>query len=374
MSGPSQKNARRNQASVAQLLLYLRIGCSTRNSQVRLTKSLNMTNTKLTPAAQMLSLFLSFWQGRAVATATELGVSDLLINGPLPVDELARRTKTNASALFRLLRALESIGIFTQVSPRVFGNSVTSECLRRDASDSVWSQVVHGLSQGNFAYDGWNELRYALTTEQSPAEKLYGCDYWEHLRRNPVAHAATNGAMKTTSEAMTPAVTAAYAWGQFPVIADIGGGIGTQLISILNASLSSRGILFDQPHLRVESIPHDRVEIIGGNFFESVPAGADAYLLRWILHDWADEKAAKILSSLRRSMKPTARLILVESVIPEGASFDFGKWVDLQMLLVGGRERTRMEYGELLSSNGFELREVIPTASPLSLLVARLVE
>jgi hypothetical protein len=330
-----------------------------------------MTNTQPTPHAQMLSLLVSFWQGRAVATATELRLSDLLVDGPRQVDELARLTETNASALFRLLRALESIGIFNQVSPRVFANSVTSECLRRDASDSVWPEVVHGLSQGNFAYDGWNELRYALTTEQSPAEKLYGCDFWEHLRRNPVANAATNGAMKSASEAMTPAVTAAYAWSQFSMIADIGGGIGTQLVSILDASPSSRGILFDQPHLGVDSISHNRMEIMGGNFFEAVPAGADAYLLRWILHDWADEKAATILASLRRSMKPTAQLILVESVIPEGTSFDFGKWVDLQMLLVGGRERTRIEYDELLSSNGFELREVVSTGSPLSLLVAR---
>jgi O-methyltransferase domain len=331
-----------------------------------------MVNTQPSPHEQVLSIILNFWQGRAVAMATELTLPDLLVDGPLHVDKLASLTKTNVSALFRLLRALESIGVFNQVSPRVFANSVTSECLRRDASDSVWPQVVHSLFKGSPSYEGWSELRYALTTGQSPTEKLYGHDFWEHLRRNPTANAATNGAMRSASEAMTPAVTAAYEWSQFPVIADIGGGIGTQLVSILDASPSSRGILFEQPHLGAESISHKRMENIGGNFFEAVPAGADAYLLRWILHDWADEKAATILASLRRSMKPTAQLILVESVIPEGASFDFGKWVDLQMMvLVEGRERTRIEYGELLSSTGFELRGVIPTASPLSLLVAR---
>ena len=155
---------------------------------------------------------------------------------------------------------------------------------------------------------------------------------------------------------MTPAVTAAYEWSQFPVIADIGGGIGTQLVSVLEASPASKGILFDQPYLGPESISHDRMEAIGGDFFESVPTGADAYLLRWILHDWADPEAALILGSLHQAMKPTARLIVIESVIPEGPAFNFGKWSDLQMLVcVGGRERTETEYRALLTAAGFDL-------------------
>jgi O-methyltransferase domain len=114
------------------------------------------------------------------------------------------------------------------------------------------------------------------------------------------------------------------------------------------------------------------MEVIGGNFFESVPTGADAYLLRWILHDWAEPEAAAILGSLRRAMKPTARLILVEDIIPEGATFDLSKWIDLQMLVcLGGRERTETEYRALLRGAGFDLQEVVATASPLSLLVAK---
>src|SRR4029077_14453516 len=172
--------------------------------------------------------------------------------------------------------------------------------------------------------------------------------------------------------AMTPAVTATYNWNQFSVIADIGGGIGTQLVSSLDASPSSKGILFDQPQLRAESISHDRIEVIGGDFFESVPTGADTYLLRWILHDWADAEAALILGSLRRATNPTARLIVVESVIPEGPASNFGKWSDLQMLVcVGGRERTETEYRALLSAAGFDVQEVISTALPLSLFVAK---
>jgi hypothetical protein len=129
------------------------------------------------------------------------------------------------------------------------------------------------------------------------------------------------------------------------VIADIGGGIGTQLVSILDACPSSKGILFDQPHLGAESISHKRMQVIGGDFFKSVPSNADAYLLRWILHDWAEPQVAAILRSLRRALKPTARVIVVENVIPEGVSLHSGKWIDLQMLVcVGGRERTETEY------------------------------
>jgi hypothetical protein len=181
-----------------------------------------------------------------------------------------------------------------------------------------------------------------------------------------------NGAMRSANVAMTPAVTAAYKWSQFSVIADIGGGIGTQLVSILEAAPASKGILFDRPHLGKESISHNRVEVIEADFFESVPAGADAYLLRWILHDWADAEAALILRSLHRAMRSTARLMVIEPIIPKGGAFHFGKWTDLQMLVcVGGQERTETEHRALLSIAGFALQEVIATDSPLSLLVAK---
>jgi len=331
-----------------------------------------MQNKKSAPNEQIFSIVLGFWQARALAVATELGLPDLLAEGPLHVDELASRTKTNASALFRLLRALESIGIFTQASPRVFVNTATSESLRKGVSGSQWASVLHSLSKGNGPFEAWGELEYAVRTGEPSLDKIYGHDFWELLRRNPQANAAMNEAMRSMSGAMTVAVTAAYKWSQFPVIADIGGGIGTQLASILDASPSSKGILFDQPRVGAESISHNRMEFIGGDFLESVPTGADAYLLRWILHDWADMEAAAILGSLRRAMKPTARLIVIELVIPEGPALHFGKWTDLQMLVaLRGRERTETEYRALLTAAGFDLQEVVATASPLSLLVAK---
>lgn len=331
-----------------------------------------MQNTNPAPHEQIFSLVLSFWQARTVAVATELDLAGLLAAGPLHVDELAARTKTNALALFRLLRALESIGIFTQTTPRVFANTPTSDSLRSDVAGTQRAFVLHALSQGYGLFEGWRELRDAVQTGEPSLDKVYGYDFWELCRRNPDANAAFNGAMRAGSMAMTPTVTAAYDWSQFPVIADIGGGIGTQLTSILDSSPSSKGILFDQPQLGADAIPHDRVEVVGGDFFDAVPGGADAYLLRFILHDWSDPKALAILAAVRRALKPAARLFVIESLVLEGPEFGLMKWIDLQMLVgLGGRERTENEFRDMLAATGFEVERVVPTTSLLSLLIAK---
>ncbi len=181
-----------------------------------------------------------------------------------------------------------------------------------------------------------------------------------------------NEAMRDLSASITPAVAGAYDLSQFPVIADIGGGIGAQLLSILETHPSCRGILLDQPQVVAEAPPHERMERIGGDFFTDVPVRADAYLLRWIVHDWDHSEALAILKNVRKVAAPGARLLLVESVIPETAEFDMGKWMDLNMLVMaGGRERTAAEFRELYSQAGFELEQIVPTPSPLSILVGR---
>lgn len=332
----------------------------------------NGSNTMPTPQERILSMVVGFWQARALTLATELGLPDLLAGRSLTVDELASRTGTEVSALFRLLRALESIGIFTETSPGFFSNTTTSECLRKSVPGSQWPTVMHLLSKGCGPFEGWSELEYAVRTGRPSLDEVYGHDFWELLRRDSRASEAFNRAMRSASTTVTPAVTAAYDWSQHPLIADIGGGIGTQLVSILDASPTSNGILFDKALLHADLIPHDRIEFMEGDFFESVPSQADVYLLRFILHDWSDAEAAAILACVRRCMKPTARLIVIESVLPNGPGFNLGKWIDLQMLVcLSGRERTEREYRELLSGAGFVLQETIATQSPVSVLVAK---
>jgi hypothetical protein len=324
------------------------------------------------PHEQILGVVNAHWQGRAVAVAAELEMADLLADGPLHLDALAERTKTDPSSLFRLLRALESTGIFTQVSPHVFANTPASECLRKNVPGSQWAWVRTCLSTDAIAFDGWTGLMHAVKTGGIAFDQVCGCSVWDYLQRNPQKGAIFNEAMRSLSASITPTVAASYDWSRFPVIADIAGGIGTQLVAILDAHPGCRGILFDKPHVVTGAMRHERVEIIGGDFFDSVPAGADAYMLRWIIHDWAEPKALAILDSVRKAMKSGARLVLIESVIPDTPDFDMGKWMDVNMLvMVGGRERTATEYGELYAKAGFELEQIIPTLSPLSIIIGR---
>jgi hypothetical protein len=156
------------------------------------------------------------------------------------------------------------------------------------------------------------------------------------------------------------------------VIADIGGGIGSQLSSILDAHPACRGVLFDQPDVVSEARDDDRIERIGGDFFKDVPVQADAYVMRWVLHDWSDEESVAILTNMKKAMRPHARLMVVESVITDTPDFDLGKWMDMNMMMMStGRERTAAEFGDLLAQSGFELEQIVPTPSPLSIVDAK---
>jgi hypothetical protein len=222
------------------------------------------------------------------------------------------------------------------------------------------------------AYEAWNGLLDSIQTGKTAFDHMHGCSLWEWLKHHAEIWSIFNEGLRQFSIAMTPAITASYDWSRFPVIADIGGGIGTQLVDILDAHPSCRGLLFEQSEVLAQAIAHDRVERMSGDFFQSVPAGADAYLLRFIIHDWNDPEASTILRNVRQATKPTSRLAVIEMVIPETPEFTFGKWEDVQMLVqTGGRERTAAEYGELYAQAGFELEHIIPTPSPVSIIIGR---
>lgn len=324
------------------------------------------------PCEQIARIVIGFWQSLTLVAAADLELADLLAEGPLHVDDIANRTKTHSSTLFRLLRALESVGVFAQVSPRVFANTPASECLRKNVPGSQWALVRMNLSTGGGLFEAWAGLMGSIQTGKRAFDEILGCSYWQFLQRNPDRWAIFNEAMRSAHGAMAPAVANSYDWSRFPVIADIGGGTGAQLVAILNACPSSRGILFDQPDVVAGAIPHDRVERIGGDFFQSIPTGADAYILGCVIHDWAEPEAMAIVGNVRQAMKPGSRIALIERVVPETPEFALTKWMDLQMLIaLGGRERTATEYGELLSAAGFELEQIVPTPSSVSVLITR---
>ncbi|HMF75175.1 MAG TPA: methyltransferase [Bryobacteraceae bacterium] len=324
------------------------------------------------PHERILAITLGFWQSRALAVAAELELADLLADGPLHVDVLAARTKTHGPSLFRLLRALESADVFSQIFPMVFANTPASECLRKNVPNTQWAWARAQLSVGGGVYEGWSGLGGSIRTGEIAFDQVHGCSFWEFYRRNPGAGATFNEAMRLIGKHNSPEVAKSYDWSRFPVIADIGGGIGGLLVDILDAYPSCRGILFDEPKVVRQAMSHERLEPIGGNFFQSVPNRADAYILRWIIHDWSEAQAVALLRKIREAMKPGARLLLLEELIPETSEFAPGKWIDLVMLAItGGRERTEKEYRELLSTAGFALEEVVPTAGPLSILIAK---
>jgi O-methyltransferase domain/Dimerisation domain len=325
------------------------------------------------PHEQILAITLGFWQSRALAVAAELEVADLIAEKPLHIDELAAQTKTHAQSLFRLLRALESVGIFSQVSPMIFANTPQSECLQKNAPHSLSAFVRAELSVGGGMYEAWAGLGGSIRTGEKAFDQVYGHDFWEFCRRNPKAGEIFNQAMGEVRNGTSPAVSNSYDWSKFVVIADIGGGLGVQLNSILDAFPSCRGILFEQPQVLEQAIPHERVERISGNFFEQVPTGADVYILNGVIHDWNDSEASIILGKVRQAMKPGARLAVLEDIIPDTPQFSFGKWLDLLMLTIpGGRERTEAEFRKLLSSARFDLEEIIATPAPLSILIAKM--
>jgi hypothetical protein len=221
-------------------------------------------------------------------------------------------------------------------------------------------------------YEAWAGLGRSIHTGEKAFDEIYGYDFWEFCRRNPEVAEVFNQAMGEVRNGTSPAVANSYDWSRFAVVADIGGGLGVLLNSILDAFPSCRGILFDQPQVVKQAAQHERVERISGDFFQQVPTGADVYILNGVIHDWNDSESSVILRRVRQAMKPGARLAVLEEIIPDTPQFSFGKWLDLLMLAIpGGRERTEVEFRELLSSAGFDLEDVVATPAPLSILIAK---
>jgi len=325
-----------------------------------------------TPQEQILGIVNNHWQSCCVGAAAQLELADLLADGPLHVDVLAERTKTHAPSLYRMLRALESTGIFTQPSPHVFANTPASECLRRRLAGSNWAWIRFTLSAGAPVFEGWRGLMQSLQNGRPGFDQVTGQNAWEHMQTNPQTQTIFNQAMRDLSASISPAVATSFDWSRFPIIADIGGGIGSQLSCILDTHPSCRGILFDQPAVVAEAPEHGRMERVGGDFFEEVAVLADAYVMRWVLHDWSDEESVGLLTNVRSVAANESRLMVVESVIPETPEFDMGKWMDLNMMVMAtGRERTAAEFRDLFERAGFALEQIVPTPSPLSIVIGK---
>jgi hypothetical protein len=325
------------------------------------------------PQDQLTQLLSGYWHTKTISVAAKLGLADLLLDQPRTAEELATATRTHPQALYRLLRALASLGIFAEDDSRRFRLTPLAECLRSNVAGSVRSLAI---MRGEWQYEAWGELLYSIQTNQSAFEHLYGMPYFDYLGQNPDKGKLFDDAMSGMHGRETAAMLKAYDFSGITTLADIGGGNGHVLTATLSAYPNLRGLLFDLPAVaertkdRIKAAGLEgRCQVLQGNFFESVPGGADAYLLRHIIHDWDDARSTAILRNCRKAMEQTGKLLVVEGVIPPGNGPALSKFFDLAMLVVpGGLERTEDEYRRLFEASGFRLRRIVPTATWISVI------
>jgi hypothetical protein len=329
--------------------------------------------TELSPQDRMAGMITGYWVSQMVHVAAKLGLADLLADVPKTADELAQATGTHARSLYRLLRALASVGVFSEVDDRRFSQTPLSECLRSDVPGSQWAMAV---MMGDEHYHAWGDLLESVRTGQTAFDRLYGQPIFKYLAEHPEQARVFDAAMTSIHGRETQAMLDAYDLSGVHVLADVGGGNGSNLIGILGRYPGIRGVLFDLPHVAERAGANleaaglsGRCEVVGGDFFASIPVEADAYFLRHILHDWDDEKAGLILRNIRTSMPEGAKLLVIEHVLPPGDEPSFGKLLDLNMLLLpGGVERTEAEFRQLYRGSGFRLTRIVPAQGDLSVV------
>ncbi len=330
----------------------------------------------LQESLRLNEIMLGATLARAVSAVAELGIPDLIERGSArPVAELATETGCHERALYRCLRFLASHGIFAEQDQRSFALTPLAEELR---TDSDYSYRAAARMSGDLS-SGATEFDHCLKTEGSGFTKAFGKPLFEFLADHPERAAIFDAAMTAIHGSESPAMLDAYDFSGIGKLADVGGGNGSLLTAILQRHPEMNGMLFDLGHVSGRANANlqaaglsDRCEVQEGNFFESFPEGADAYLMRHIIHDWTDEQCIQILRNCRAVMPAHGRVLVVESVVPPGNDPSPAKDWDIIMLVYpGGMERTEEEYRELFAAAGFELAGVTPTASPVSVIEGR---
>jgi len=325
------------------------------------------------PRLRLTRLILSLWAPQSIHTAAALRIPDFLADGPRRSDELAQAAGAHPGALHRLMRALVALELCVQTEDGAFALTPMGDLLRSDSPDSARSWAL--LMGGRYVWHGWENLVECVRTGQ-PAPKLQGeKETFEAMAADPEGAAIFYQAMMEVTRQAVGAIIEAYDFSGVRTVVDVGGGYGMLLAAILAGSPEIRGKVFDLPHcqegatrLLEERGVAGRAEFVAGSFFESVPAGADAYILKSVIHDWDDERSLTIFKNCRAAMNNDARLLIIEPTVPErvGSSSHDGVIVgsDLNMLVMtGGRERTEAEFRALLEAAGLRIAQIV-TAPP----------
>lgn len=315
-------------------------------------------------------------RAQAVRLAALLGLADLVKDGPKHLSALAEATNSDQHALYRLLYALANCGYFEEVEPYVFAQTARSHVLRSDLPRSLSNfAIMHGEE---WQWMPWQNALKTIHSGEPVFPEMFGKDLWSYFKEdNPEAARRFNNAMSSQSRQYNEAIAKAYDFAAAGVLADIAGGQGSFLATILRTSPDTRGILFDRPPV-IETARQqpfwqgleERVTLVSGDFFKEVPAGADTYMLKQIIHDWQDQECIQILSNCRKAMKPGGHILLVEEIVTPGKKgAAIVSLIDLQLqLLVSGRRRSEAELRALLEASGFKFARVVPTTSTYSIV------
>ncbi len=333
-----------------------------------------ITNTtSISPTQAVLQVIAGYWTARCVYIAAKLGLADLVQDSPKSPAELAVLTGMHAPSLYRVLRALASTGWLYERADGRFGPTAITSGIQTGAPGSLRSLATTELGEEH--YPAWGNLLFSVKTGQLAFDDVFGMPNWEYWAQHEEHAQIFNKGMSEMTALVEPAVLAICDFSGLDTIVDVGGGRGTLISSILRAYPAARGKVLDLPHvielgtrLITEQGLQGRCELIPGDFFTEVPSGGDAYLLKWILHDWDDTRSTTILKNIHRAMSPTGKLFVVEAPLPGRNEPSMHKLMDINMLVMtGGRERTEDEYRTLFEAAGFELTRV--SSTPLELAV-----
>jgi SAM-dependent methyltransferase len=323
------------------------------------------------PSQQIVRLGLGFAVSQALRVVVELGIPDLLAEGTQSVDELATATRSDADALYRIMRLLASEEVFREVLPDHFELTEVGAVLRSDRPGP--GDFVRMINSE--AYLAFEQLLHSVRTGKPAFEKVFGSPRFDWLSQHPEQAALFQRAMVALGQGGNEAVAEAYDFRPFTRIVDVGGGHGQLLSAILARNPHLSGVLFDRPSgvaAAQQGVGGDlpRTEFIAGDFFENVPIG-DVYVIKKVIHDWDDERAVLILRNCRKAMLPDGKVLVAETLVTPGDEPNQIKGIDVVMLAVtGGLERTEAQYASLFEAAGLRLERVIQTQGPISILEA----
>jgi hypothetical protein len=334
---------------------------------------------QLAPAHLVFQIATAYWASQTIYVAAKLGVADVLSDGPKPAEDIASATGSDSKSMVRLMRALAALGVLTMDDDECFRLTGIGALLQSGLPGSMRSII---LTLGEEHYQAWGKLIDSIKLDKPAFDQVYGRPLFDYLAQDSAAAQTFNQGMTDLTSQVALATLLAYDFSGSRVVADIGGGHGVLLDKILSSNPSMTGILFDSKQV-IEGAPRHsagtgsggRRRNIGGDFFETVPEGADVYILKNVLHDWSDDRAVQILKNCRRAMDAQAKVLVIEMVLPLMDDPAFGSLLDLNMLVMsGGRERTKDEYCSLFERSGLRLTRVIPTLAPVSILEATTLE